>query len=56
MFGGGENEKDGIGMDMMSMIQDMPLLSILDWGMHSLSVPADDLVDIMLGQAHGAKE
>jgi beta-glucosidase len=56
MFGGGENEKDGIGMDMMSMIQDMPLLSILDWGMHSLSVPADDLVDTMLGQAHGAKE
>ena len=56
MFGGGENEKDGIGMDMMSMIQDMPLLSILDWGMHSLSVPADDLVDTMLGQVHGAKE
>ena len=57
LLGSGENEGAGIGMDMMSMMKDMPLLSILDlFGARALSIPADELVDTMLGQAHGTQE
>jgi beta-glucosidase len=53
-FGGdddGEN-KDGLGMDIMDMFQDMPLASVLGFQQSAWPRPADDIVNEMLAQVH----
>jgi beta-glucosidase len=50
IFGaGGEN---GVGMDMMDMMGDMPLMSVLMWQQAALPVHPEDLVDGLLAQVH----
>ncbi len=51
-FGGGEDSTEFIGMDMMSFMLDMPLLALLHFQEGALPMPADDLVDGLLAQAH----
>jgi beta-glucosidase len=52
-FGAGESDSETIGMDMMGFMMEMPLLSILHFQEGDLSMPADDMVDMLLQQAHG---
>jgi hypothetical protein len=60
MFSGGEEEgrnerygTDGsIGMDIMDMVGDMPLVSILMWQKDAMPMHPEDLVAGMLAQAH----
>jgi beta-glucosidase len=54
ILGGGEGEEEAIGMDMTGFMMDMSLLSLLHFQESSLPVPADDLVDGLLGRVHGA--
>ena len=55
-FGGGDgSESDGaIGMDMTGFIMQMPLASILGFQDALLPAPADEIVEGLLRQAHGA--
>ncbi len=48
MFGGA----DGIGIDFMAMMGDMPLVSVLMWHKDELPMYPDDLVGGLLAQAH----
>ncbi len=50
-FGTGENT-EAIGMNIMDMFMDMPLLSVLMFQQSALTVPAEDMVDGLLAQAH----
>jgi beta-glucosidase len=52
-FGGGEGGSETIGMDMMGFMMEMPLLGIFHFQEDQLPMPADDLVDALLGQVHG---
>jgi beta-glucosidase len=52
MFGGGEGESGGIGMDPTGFMMEMPLLSLLQFQEASLPMPADAIVDGLLQQAH----
>jgi beta-glucosidase len=59
MFGGGEEQREGeeaienvTGMDIMGMIYDMPLLSVLTFQQEILTMPADEKVDELLKQVH----
>ena len=52
MFGGGEGESGGIGMDMTGFMMEMPLLSLLQFQEDGLPMPADAIVDGLLQQAH----
>jgi beta-glucosidase len=58
MFGG-DNERDGtegaIGMDVMTMFNDMPLVSVLMFLKETLEKHPEDLVDELLEQAHSAE-
>jgi len=56
VFGGGESDSSAIGMDMMSFMLEMPLLAILHFQESALPMPADDLVDMLLMQAHGVNK
>jgi beta-glucosidase len=56
IFGGGENDQGGMGMDFMDMMGDMPLVSVLVFVQESLDRPADDIVDEMLNQVHNLKK
>ncbi len=53
---GGEGERYGnensIGMDIMDMINDMPLVSVLMFEQSALPMPAEELVDQLLTQVH----
>jgi beta-glucosidase len=49
---GGEGSNEIGGMDMMGFLMDMPLLGILHFQESLLPMPADDLVDGLLAQAH----
>ncbi len=51
---GDENPGNGssMGMDMMDMIGDMPLVSVLMFSQESLARPADEIVDELLMQVH----
>jgi beta-glucosidase len=54
-FGGGEERygnESAIGMDIMDMINDMPLVSVLMFEQSALPMPADQLVDQLLTQVH----
>jgi beta-glucosidase len=53
MFGGGEGESGGIGMDPTGFMMEMPLLSLLQFQEAGLPMPADAIVDTLLQQAHG---
>ncbi len=58
MFGGGENEhhdtNGAIGMDIMDMFNDMPLVSVLMFQQHQLLAHPEDIVAGMLAQVHQA--
>jgi hypothetical protein len=53
---GGESERYGndgaLGMDVMDMFNDMPLVSVLLFQQSALSQPAEEIVDGMLKQVH----
>jgi beta-glucosidase len=53
---GGEEERYGndntMGMDIMDMMVDMPLVSVLMFQQAALSTPADEMVDGLLMQVH----
>jgi beta-glucosidase len=56
MFGGGDGEESSIGMDIMDMMGDMPLVSALMWQQSTLPMHPEDLVDGLLAQVHGQAE
>ncbi len=50
---GGKKDDDNLGMgDVMDMMNDMPLLSVLGFQRKSLPTPPEDMVEGMLLQAH----
>jgi beta-glucosidase len=57
---GGEGERYGnenaIGMDIMDMINDMPLVSVLMFEQEALPIPADQWVDQLLTQVHSTNK
>jgi hypothetical protein len=53
MFGGGDSDENSIGMDIMEMMGDMPLVSMLMWQQSAWSMHPEDLVDELLAQVHG---
>jgi beta-glucosidase len=55
MFGGSEERygnEGTIGMDIMEMFNDMPLVSVLMFQQDTLTMPAEEIVDGLLMQAH----
>ncbi|NTW08783.1 MAG: hypothetical protein HGA28_04355 [Anaerolineaceae bacterium] len=55
MFGGGDERygnEGAIGMDIMEMFNDMPLVSVLMFQQAALPMPAEDMVDVFLKQVH----
>ena len=56
MFGGGDGDESAIGMDIMDMMGDMPLVSVLMWQQSALPMHPEDLVDGLLTQVHGQAE
>jgi beta-glucosidase len=50
---GGDGDQDGIGMEIMDLMGDMPLVNALAWQQDALPMPAKDLVDGLLVQVHG---
>jgi beta-glucosidase len=52
IFGAGDRYGDSIGMDVMDMIQDMPLLSVLLFQQRLLPMPAEDMLESLLAQVH----
>ena len=55
---GGEDDggnPDGLGMDIMDMFQDMPLVSVLMFQQSAWPKPADEMVNDMLTQVHKMK-
>lgn len=46
---------DGIGMDALGMIMDMPLDSILRFQQDALPIPVEEMVDDLLQKAHSIK-
>jgi len=51
----GSNDGDGIGMDVMDMMADMPLVSVLMFQQSALTMPAEEMVDGLLMQVHGVE-
>jgi beta-glucosidase len=55
MFGGGDERygnESAIGMDIMDMMNDMPLVSVLMFQQGALTMPVDEMVNGLLMQAH----
>jgi beta-glucosidase len=52
VFGGGERYGDSIGMDVMDMILEMPLLSVLKFQQRFLPMPTEEMLDNLLAQVH----
>lgn len=54
MFGEAEryNNENAIGMDIMDMMSDMPLVSVLMFQQRALTMPAEEMVDGLLMQVH----
>ncbi|HSD84276.1 MAG TPA: glycoside hydrolase family 3 C-terminal domain-containing protein, partial [Anaerolineae bacterium] len=55
LFGGGDERygnENAIGMDVMDMMNDMPLVSVLMFQQGALTMPADEMVDGLLRQVH----
>ena len=55
IFGSGDGDSDEASIQLMGMT-DMPLLSILQFQENDLPMPAEELVDLMLGQVYAANE
>jgi beta-glucosidase len=58
IFGGGDERygnENAIGMDIMDMMNDMPLVSVLMFQQGALTMPAEEMVDGLLMQARGIK-
>jgi beta-glucosidase len=56
MFGGGDERygtESAIGMDIMDMMNDMPLVSVLMFQQSALTMPPEEMVEGLLMQAHG---
>ena len=53
LFGGDDDEESAIGVDIMEMMSDMPLVSVLMWQKNALPTHPEELVDGLLRQAHG---
>jgi beta-glucosidase len=51
---GGDGETEGMGMDIMDMLMDMPLMSVLLFQQRMWPMPADELVSELLAQAQSA--
>jgi beta-glucosidase len=51
----GHDDPEGIGVSMMDMFMDTPLLSVLMFQESALTMPAEEMVDGMLRQAHSMK-
>ena len=49
----GEDDIGDIGMDVMDMIGDMPLVSVLMFQQSKFTMPADEIVDGLLMKLHG---
>ena len=54
MLGAEESDQGAIGMDMLGFLMETPLLSILHFQESALPMPADELVDGLLAQAHNS--
>ncbi len=52
MFGSGESDESAIGMDIMEMFSDMPLVSVLMFQQNALPMPAEEMVAGFLTQVH----
>lgn len=52
---GSNEDTETMGMDIMEMFMDMPLLSVLLFQQSALTMPADEMVDGLLMQAHSIK-
>ncbi len=52
-FSGGEGEGEGIGMDAMGFLVDMPLRDVLSFQENALPMSAGEIVDGLLKQVHG---
>ncbi len=52
MFGGNGDGESAIGMDIMEMFSDMPLVSVLMFQQGALTMPAEEMVDGLLRQVH----
>jgi hypothetical protein len=48
-------EKEVMGMDIMDMMIDMPVVSVLMFQQSSLTMPAEEMVAGLLRQVHGMK-
>jgi hypothetical protein len=56
MFGGGDERygnEGAIGMDVMEMFNDMPLVSVLMFQQDALPMHPEDMVAGLLAQVHG---
>jgi hypothetical protein len=53
---GGAGDKSTIGLDVMSMVGDMPLVSVLMWQPSWLPMHPEDLVDGLLAKVHDQAE
>ena len=51
---GGDGDTEGMGMDIMDMLMDMPLLSVLLFQQRMWPMPADEMVSELLVQAQSA--
>jgi beta-glucosidase len=54
-FGGDDDDGSALGMDIMDMFMDMPLLSVLMFQQSAWSKPAEEIVDDLLAQVHRVK-
>jgi beta-glucosidase len=54
VFGSEDNGDSPIGMDLLDMMGDMPLVAVLMFQQSRLTMPADEMVDSLLMQLHGA--
>ncbi len=55
IFGGGDERygnENAIGMDIMDMMNDMPLVSVLAFQQSTLPMPAEEIVNRLLTQVH----
>jgi beta-glucosidase len=55
LFGGGDERygnESTIGMDIMDMMNDMPLVSVLLFQQNTLTMPAEEIVEGLLRQVH----
>jgi beta-glucosidase len=57
IFGGGDHTsgESGLGMNIMDMFNDMPLISVLMFQQNTLPIPPEEMVDGFLQQVHGMK-